>query len=62
MVRTSGERRLSEFLTWQLCESGAQLEFLPVLWPDFGFWHFLPILLRYQVERMDLRPKRLTMM
>jgi ditrans,polycis-polyprenyl diphosphate synthase len=58
MVRTSGERRLSEFLTWQLCESGAQLEFLPVLWPDFGLQHFLPILLRYQVKRMNLSGSR----
>lgn len=53
MVRTSGESRLSEFLCWQVSEGHAQMEFLDVLWPDFGFWHFLPILVRYQLDRLN---------
>ena len=34
LVRTAGERRLSNFLLWQL--SYAELYSTPVLWPDFG--------------------------
>ncbi len=34
MIRTSGERRLSNFLLWQ--SAYAELVFLDVLWPDFG--------------------------
>ena len=34
VIRTSGERRLSNFLLWQ--SAYAELVFLDVLWPDFG--------------------------
>ena len=34
LIRTAGERRLSNFLLWQL--SYAELYVTPVLWPDFG--------------------------
>ena len=34
IIRTSGERRLSNFLLWQ--SAYAELLFLEVLWPDFG--------------------------
>jgi undecaprenyl diphosphate synthase len=34
VIRTSGERRLSNFLMWQSAYS--ELVFLDVLWPDFG--------------------------
>ena len=34
MIRTSGERRLSNVLLWQ--SAYAELVFLDVLWPDFG--------------------------
>lgn len=50
LVRTSGEHRLSEFLNWQMVDGDGQVEFLNVLWPDFRFWHFLPILGRYQLR------------
>ncbi len=33
VIRTSGERRLSNFLLWQCAY--AELVFLDVLWPDF---------------------------
>lgn len=33
MVRTSGEKRLSNFLLWQ--SSYSELVFVPTLWPDF---------------------------
>ncbi len=38
VVRTSGERRLSNFLLWQSAYS--ELVFMDVLWPDFGAQHF----------------------
>lgn len=34
LIRTGGERRLSNYLLWQ--SSYAELVFLDVLWPDFG--------------------------
>ena len=38
IIRTSGERRLSNFLLWQ--SAYAELVFMDVLWPDFGAVHF----------------------
>ena len=46
LVRTSGETRLSDFLLWQTCD-GTQIHFIDAMWPEFTFWHFLPILLDY---------------
>jgi undecaprenyl diphosphate synthase len=34
IIRTSGEQRLSNFLSWQ--SAYAEMVFVPVLWPDFG--------------------------
>jgi undecaprenyl diphosphate synthase len=34
LIRTGGERRLSDFLLWEAAY--AELLFLPVMWPDFG--------------------------
>ena len=34
LIRTGGERRLSNFMLWQAAYS--ELYFTPVLWPDFG--------------------------
>ena len=34
MIRTSGERRISNFLLWQ--SAYAELVFDDTLWPDFG--------------------------
>lgn len=54
LVRTSGESRLSEFLMWQVCrrnkETGrlVQVHILDALWPEFGFSHLIPIVLKYQ--------------
>ncbi|KAJ3167992.1 hypothetical protein HDU88_001939 [Geranomyces variabilis] len=49
LVRTSGEKRLSDFLLWQVSKS-CRVHFLDVLWPDFTFWDMLPVLLAYQVQ------------
>ena len=47
LLRTSGESRLSDFLLWQSNEN-TMIYFTSVLWPEFNFWDFLPVLLHYQ--------------
>ena len=44
-VRTSGERRFSDFLQWQC--GFAHLNFQNVLWPDFRAWHLAKALFEY---------------
>lgn len=51
ILRTSGERRLSNFLLWQ--SAYAELVFLDVLWPDFGAQHFAAALAEFR--RRDRR-------
>ena len=38
LIRTGGERRLSDFLLWEVAY--AELVFLDVAWPDFRDEHF----------------------
>ena len=56
IVRTSGERRLSNFLLWQAAY--AELVFLDVLWPDFGMAHFEAALAEFarRERRFGARP------
>lgn len=56
IVRTSGERRLSNFLLWQAAY--AELVFLDVLWPDFGLADFAEALAEYarRERRFGARP------
>ncbi len=49
IVRTSGEKRLSNFLLWQAAY--AELYFTPVLWPDFTEEEFLKALEYYRKRR-----------
>lgn len=46
MIRTSGERRISNFMLWQLAY--AEFHFTPVMWPDFREAHFLEAIRDYQ--------------
>lgn len=46
-IRTSGVKRLSDFLLWQ-CHEETQIFFLSCFWPDFDLWHFVPVLLEWQ--------------
>lgn len=51
IIRTSGERRLSNFLVWQ--GSYAEYHFTAVYWPDFGREH-----LREALEEYSRRTRR----
>ncbi|MEE2693129.1 MAG: isoprenyl transferase [Pseudomonadota bacterium] len=46
VIRTSGEKRISNFLLWQAAY--AEYVFLDVLWPDFDKPHFAAALDEYQ--------------
>ena len=49
LIRTSGEKRLSNFLLWQLAYT--ELVFLKVLWPDFKKKHFVEALMQYSKRK-----------
>ena len=46
LIRTSGEKRISNFLLWQLAYS--EFYFTDVLWPDFGVDDFIKAIASYQ--------------
>ena len=46
MIRTSGEKRISNFLLWQMAY--AELYFTNILWPDFRKEHFYDAIIDYQ--------------
>ncbi len=48
VIRTAGEKRLSNFLLWQA--SYAEFHFPQVLWPDFRREHFLEALQDFQTR------------
>lgn len=56
VIRTSGERRLSNFLLWQ--SAYAELVFMDALWPDFGPAEFASALAEYarRERRFGARP------
>jgi undecaprenyl diphosphate synthase len=51
LIRTGGDRRISNFLLWQLAYT--ELHFTDTLWPDFG-----PASLREAVRNYGLRQRR----
>ena len=46
LIRTSGEKRISNFLLWQLAYS--EIYISEVLWPDFNENEFLKAIIDYQ--------------
>ncbi|MBM3899642.1 MAG: isoprenyl transferase [Gemmatimonadetes bacterium] len=48
LIRTSGERRISNFLLWQLAYT--ELHISPVLWPDFTRANLCEAILDYQTR------------
>jgi undecaprenyl diphosphate synthase len=49
MIRTSGEKRISNFLLWQAAY--AEIWITDVLWPDFRKEHFFQALIDFQARR-----------
>ena len=49
LIRTGGEKRLSNFLLWQLAYT--EFWFTDVLWPDFSEKEFLHALEEYQQRK-----------
>jgi ditrans,polycis-polyprenyl diphosphate synthase len=52
LLRTSGECRLSDFLTLQ-CSLDTVIYFVDCYWPEFTFWVMAPLLFRYQVNSIS---------
>lgn len=53
LVRTSGERRLSNFLLWQVTSAPEGIvSFTGQNWPAFSWWNFIYILFVYQVNKI----------
>ena len=48
LVRTSGERRLSNYLLWQCAYT--EFVFTDVLWPDFTRWDLVRAIVEYQAR------------
>ncbi len=46
VIRTSGEKRISNFLLWQIAY--AELYFTPIYWPDFNKEEFIKAIIDYQ--------------
>ena len=51
LIRTGGERRLSNFLLWQL--SYSEIYFIKKLWPDFKVKDFNNILRHYKTVKRN---------
>ena len=56
LIRTSGVKRLSDFMLWQ-CHEDTELVFLDCLWPEFDLWQFLPVLVEWQWRRKHVEEK-----
>ncbi len=46
LIRTSGEKRISNFLLWQIAYG--ELCFLPIMWPEFRKEHLYQAIIDYQ--------------
>lgn len=56
ILRTGGDHRLSEFLTWQITSPSSSsippfIAFSDAFWPDFGLLDFLLVVFRFQIHR-----------
>ncbi|KAG2383337.1 hypothetical protein C9374_004674 [Naegleria lovaniensis] len=51
VIRTSGEMRLSDFLTWQSERSMIYISSL--YWPEFSFWQLVSVIFQYQQYRFQ---------
>lgn len=51
LIRTSGHKRLSDFMLWQVNQH-ATMEFSTSLWPQFNFFQMYLIILRWSMFKM----------
>ncbi|KAI3648066.1 hypothetical protein MP228_005920 [Amoeboaphelidium protococcarum] len=59
LIRTSGETRLSDFMLYEVTRNPqARIEFIDVMWPEFNFWHFLPILIRFMYDTKQQKQQK----
>lgn len=60
LIRTGGDRRVSNFLLWQLAY--AELYFTPIFWPDFTADHFKEAIKEFQSRerRFGLTSEQIT--
>jgi ditrans,polycis-polyprenyl diphosphate synthase len=58
LIRTSGVKRLSDFMLWQ-CHEDTEIVFLDCLWPEFDLWQFLPVLIEWQWRQKHIEDKSL---
>jgi undecaprenyl diphosphate synthase len=49
VIRTSGEKRMSNFLLWQ--SSYSEFYTSNVLWPDFTYKHFIEAIEDFQIRK-----------
>lgn len=56
LIRTSGVKRLSDFMLWQ-CHETTEIVFLECLWPEFDLWSFLPVLVEWQWKQKHVDEK-----
>jgi ditrans,polycis-polyprenyl diphosphate synthase len=56
LIRTSGVKRLSDFMLWQ-CHEDTEIVFLNCLWPEFDLRQFLPVLVEWQWRRKYIEEK-----
>ncbi|TKR71999.1 hypothetical protein L596_019525 [Steinernema carpocapsae] len=52
LVRTSGEKRMSDFMLWQC--SDCYIHFENVLWPEFSYWHLCKAVVSYQMRHAQI--------
>ncbi|USP81459.1 Dehydrodolichyl diphosphate synthase complex subunit SPAC4D7.04c [Curvularia clavata] len=57
LIRTSGVKRLSDFMLWQAHEN-TSIVFLKCLWPEFDLWQFLPVLVEWQWQQKKLQEEQ----
>lgn len=51
ILRTSGVRRLSDFLLWEATAGGCAVEMVNTLWPELNAWQMLWVLFKWSYQR-----------
>ncbi|AOA65132.1 Cis-prenyltransferase [Komagataella phaffii CBS 7435] len=57
LIRSSGVRRISDFLLWQCHQEHCDIEIIDTLWPEFGTMQMCLLLLKWSFNRTYGRKK-----